>query len=286
MIGNWTVITQPVKYKTKGLFLRERYLTSKKHPNHKNTENIINLYGDKNTTKRIALMGENFNLKRIMANSRGRRVESYAMEFCLTLPKGYRPEVKSWKKIINDICLKTRTYCNLTPEEFKNFTRCIRAVVHQQDQKIKTGTGDHVHLIIPKIVFDSDLRILKELQKKQYTKFLKTIYTSSIFTHLKYDIADYSPKEINNGQKLEIWKANKIALNKENSDKKRFIQITNQIQKWLLAFDKRDEKQMKRQFNRIKKSYVEMIGDNAKYSINSVANSIAKIERLSGNKLI
>lgn len=87
MIRNWTVITQPVKWQSKGLFLRERYLTSQSHPNHKNTTKIISLIGSADTVRKISLLGENFNLNRIIKKSRGRRLESYAMEFCLTLPK-------------------------------------------------------------------------------------------------------------------------------------------------------------------------------------------------------
>ncbi|MFA0370940.1 hypothetical protein AB4511_14935, partial [Vibrio sp. 10N.222.54.F6] len=61
-------------------------MTSTTHANHKNTDKIISICGNQTTTKRIALMGEQFNLRRIVNNSRGRRLESYAMEFCLTLP--------------------------------------------------------------------------------------------------------------------------------------------------------------------------------------------------------
>ncbi|MEZ9651803.1 hypothetical protein BCU32_012725 [Vibrio lentus] len=283
-MNNWTVITQPVKWQSKGLFLRERYLTSTTHSNHKNTEKIISICGNQTTTKRIALMGEQFNLRRTVNNSRGRRLESYAMEFCLTLPKGYRPDPKSWCKVIDDICSNTQKYCKLTPEEFKRFKSCIRAVLHQQDQSIKCGTGDHIHLILPKVVFEGDhFRILKELQRKQYTNIIKNIYTSSVLKNFGYKIDDYSAKNKNTGKKLEIWKANKQQLDSNIKQKQNLFHMIKQMEKWFLAFESENEKQMNRQFNRIKKSYMDcIVGDIP----DSTINALTKIEFLSNKNII
>lgn len=286
-MNNWTVITQPVRWQSKGLFLRERYLTSTTHSNHKNTEKIIDILGNQTTTKRIALMGEQFNLHRTVNNTRGRRLESYAMEFCLTLPKGYRPDYKSWRNVINDICINTEKYCNLTPEELKTFRSCIRAVLHQQDQNIKGGTGDHIHLILPKVVFDGkEFKILKELQRKQYTNIIKNIYTSSVLKNFGYSIEDYSPKHKDTGKKLEIWKANKNELDNNITQNQNLLRMINQIEKWFLAFEERNEKQMNRQFNRIKKSYLEYVtqGDDNKVPSNYLGH-IKIIEQHSNKKL-
>lgn len=284
-MNNWTVITQPVKWQSKGLFLRERYLTSTTHANHKNTDKIISICGNQTTTKRIALMGEQFNLRRTVNNSRGRRLESYAMEFCLTLPKGYRPDPKSWRNVIDDICSNTQKYCKLTQEEFKRFKLCIRAVLHQQDQSIKGGTGDHIHLIVPKVVFDGDdFRILKELQRKQYTNIIKNIYTSSVLKNFGYKIDDYSPKNNDTGKKLEIWKANKQKLDINITQNQNLLRMIKQIEKWFLAFEERNEKQMNRQFNRIKKSYMDcIVGDGS--IPDSTRHTLAKIESLSNKNI-
>ncbi|EME0894990.1 hypothetical protein VXI18_003296 [Vibrio parahaemolyticus] len=286
MIRNWTVITQPVKWQSKGLFLRERYLTSQSHPNHKNTTKIISLIGSADTVRKISLLGENFNLNRIIKKSRGRRLESYAMEFCLTLPKGYRPNEDEWKKVIYDICLQVRKHCKLTKVEFNNFLKCVRCVVHQQNENIKHGTGDHVHLIIPKVVFDGQIRVVTELQKKQFTKLIKHSYTTSVLKHLNYNINDYTPLELSRGKKLEVWKANKNFLSKESQESKKFIKISNQIKKWMMAFEKNDSKQINRQMNRLKKSYREFLNEE-KNNVNRdiVYNSIQKIEQLSGKRI-
>lgn len=286
-MNNWTLITQPVRWQSKGLFLRERYLTSSTHSNHRYTEKIINIVGDQRTTKRIALMGEQFNLRRTINNTRGRRLESYAMEFCLTLPKGYRPDPEKWIKVVNDICYYTCKYCKLTPEEFKRFKSCIRAVLHQQDQSVKGGTGDHIHLIIPKVVFDGEnFKILKELQRKQYTKIIKNIYTSSVIKHFGYNLSDYSPKNKNSGKRLETWKAIKNDLDSSIIKNKSLIGIIQQMEKWFLAFEENNEKQMNRQFNRIKKSYLEHITQGDKNQIpDKYFESIRKIEKLSQRRI-
>ncbi|MFA0672539.1 hypothetical protein AB4584_25475 [Vibrio splendidus] len=259
-------------------------MTSTTHANHKNTDKIISICGNQTTTKRIALMGEQFNLRRTINNSRGRRLESYAMEFCLTLPKSYQPDPKSWRNVIDDICSNTRKYCKLTPEEFKRFKSCVRAVLHQQDQSIKGGTGDHIHLILPKVVFDGDdFRILKELQRKQFTKIIKNIYTSSVLKNFGYRIEDYSPKNKDTGRKLEIWKANKNELDSNVTQNQNLIRMIKQMGKWFLAFESKNEKQMNRQFNRIKKSYMDcIVGDIS----DSTRNALTKIESLSNKSII
>jgi len=82
MIKNWTVITQAVKNGTDGVMCRERYITSAKHPNHKKTENLISLIGNRSTSKRIALLGEQFRLDQQLNNKRGGRpLSSFAVEF-------------------------------------------------------------------------------------------------------------------------------------------------------------------------------------------------------------
>ncbi|MCG9665818.1 hypothetical protein L1D26_22470 [Vibrio mediterranei] len=284
---NWTVITQPVRWQSKGLYLRERYLTSVNHSNHRNTESIIDIIGDSSSVKRIALMGEHFNLKRNVSNSRGRRLESYAMEFCLTLPKGFRPAPEEWTQVVNDICFYTRQYCKLTPEESKRFDLSVRAVLHRQDPKTKLGAGDHIHLILPKVVRDGDkLRILKELQRKQYTKIVKSIYTSSVLRNFGYEINNYSPKATNSGRKLEIWKANREKLEIDISRNNELLRIVNQMKKWFIAFETNDNKQKNRQFNRIKKSYLDYILDNDAKLPDSVIKNLNTIETLSNKKLI
>ncbi len=138
MLKNWTVITQPVRLASDGVMMRERYLQSLKHANHKHTEHIVSIFGCAKTSNRIALAGEEFRLNQKIYNSRGGRpLSSYAVEFCLTLPKGYRPTTQQWQSVIKDCSLALAKLCKLNKLEFAQYRQQIRAVLHQQDQEGK-----------------------------------------------------------------------------------------------------------------------------------------------------
>lgn len=60
--------------------------------------------------------------------------------------------------------------------------------------------------------------------------------------------------------------------------------MLKQMEKWFLAFEEKNEKQMNRQFNRIKKSYLDcIVGDS--FIPESTRQTLAKIESLSNNKI-
>ncbi|MDF5425903.1 hypothetical protein P3691_27140, partial [Vibrio parahaemolyticus] len=105
MLKNWTVTTQPVRLASDGIMMRERYLLNAKHANHKYTEALISIFGCGETSHRIALAGEKFRLEQQLKRKGGRPLSSYAMEYCLTLPKGYRPTAEQWQSIVKDCCL-------------------------------------------------------------------------------------------------------------------------------------------------------------------------------------
>jgi hypothetical protein len=47
MIKNFTLISQPVKLQSDGVMMRERYLLSEQHANHKHSDALISLIGCK-----------------------------------------------------------------------------------------------------------------------------------------------------------------------------------------------------------------------------------------------
>ncbi len=173
MLKNWTIITQPVRDGSKGVACRERYLTSRKHPNHKNTIEIKELIGNQQTSRYIALIGEQYRLRQQMSRKAGRHLSSFAIEYCLTLPKCVCPTDKQWHQIITFCCNSLKHVCNISDEQDSYFNKSIRAVLHKQDQKIHSGSGDHVHLIIGKVIAGKNPRVLNELQQKKATRALK-----------------------------------------------------------------------------------------------------------------
>ncbi|EPN8252682.1 hypothetical protein ACT3SD_004339 [Vibrio alginolyticus] len=248
---NWTVITKPVKNGSNGIIARERYLKSVSHPNHANTEAIIDIVGSENTSKKIIIAGERYRLKqKLRGNRKGRPLSSYAMEFCLTLPKLYRPTPVQWRSIIGDCCQALANYLKLTGEDRKLFYSLIRGVCHQQNQQGR-ASGDHCHLIVSKVLKD---RVLTDLQRKRATSLIKQAFTASTTVHLGISVDDYKPHELNRGRRLEKWQYESRKMKEIQEQNNRLLKkLEKQIERWELALENSDIKQIRRQRNRIEK---------------------------------
>lgn len=251
MIKNWTVTTQPVKNGADGLISREVYIKSKSHQNHIKTESIINIHGSIETTKEIILKSEEFKLNQKLKRKGGRPLSSYAMEFCLTLPKGMRPSKEQWKNIVRDVAKSLVKKLNISENELNQFSRQIRAVLHQQSQDNRKGSGDHVHLIIGKVLNN---RVLNDLQRKSATATIKSAYNTAVLQHYGVDHKNYISKENGTGKKLELWRDAIIKNNESINNYKALMKIHDQAEKWLRAFSINDRVQMNRTFNRIDKN--------------------------------
>ncbi|MBE3654208.1 hypothetical protein [Vibrio navarrensis] len=255
MLKNWTVTTQPVRLGTDGVMMRERYLLNATHANHKYTDDLISIFGCAKTSHRIALAGEKFRLEQQLKRKGGRPLSSYAMEYCLTLPKGYRPTAEQWQSITSDCCIKLAKYCKLTKAEFAQYRQQIRAVLHQQNQEGQKGTGDHVHLIIGKVVRG---RVLTELQKKGATKLLKQTFNHAVLQHVGIDYRSYEPIEKEKGRRLSTWQYQYEKANQALEIEKLIKTMQSQFDKWIKAKEEHNERQQHRQKNRLLKTYEEL----------------------------
>ncbi len=260
MLKNWTVTTQPVRLASDGIMMRERYLLNKKHGNHKHTEDLISIFGCTETSNRIALAGEQFRLNQQLYNFRGGRpLSSYAIEYCLTLPKGYRPNPEQWQSIIKDCCIALAKICKLNKSEFAQYRQQIRAVLHQQKQDGVKGSGDHVHLIVGKVVGN---RVLKELQQKKATKLIKQAFNGAVLQHAGIDYRSYEPVELEKGRRLSAWQYHHQKATEVLEIEKLIEKMRTQFDKWLRAKEERNERQLKRQKNRLLKTYEELKAKN------------------------
>ncbi|EJG1710177.1 hypothetical protein CDB79_RS15280 [Vibrio parahaemolyticus] len=276
MIKNWTVTTQPVRLASDGIMMRERYLLNTKHANHKHTEDLVSLFGCADTSNRIALAGEQFRLNQQLNNRRGGRpLSSYAVEYCLTLPKGFRPSSEQWQSIVKDCCLALAKLCKLNKSEFAQYRQQIRAVLHQQAQDGNKGSGDHVHLIIGKVVGS---RVLKELQQKKSTKLIKQAFNKSVLEHVGIDYRSYEPIEKEKGRRLSTWQYQHQKATEALEIEKLIKQMQTQFDKWLKAKEAYDERQLKRQKNRLLKTYEELKAKSTSpaqiENINKIKNEI------------
>ncbi|MBE3701927.1 hypothetical protein HJ208_03145 [Vibrio parahaemolyticus] len=256
MLKNWTVTTQPVRLGSDGVMMRERYLLNKTHANHKYTDDLISIFGCTETSNRIALAGEQFRLNQQLYNHKGGRpLSSYAMEYCLTLPKGYRPSIEQWQSIVKDCCLALAKLCKLNKSEFAQYRQQIRAVLHQQKQDGTKGSGDHVHLIIGKVIGG---KVLKELQQKKSTKLIKQAFNQAVLKHVGIDHRTYDPIEKEKGRRLSTWQYQYQKATEVLEIEKLIKQMQTQFDKWLKAKEAHDERQLKRQKNRLLKTYEEL----------------------------
>ena len=256
MLKNWTVTTQPVRLASDGIMMRERYLLNTKHANHKHTEDLVSLFGCADTSNRIALAGEQFRLNQQLNNRRGGRpLSSYAMEYCLTLPKGYRPTSEQWQSIVKDCCLALARLCKLNKSEFAQYRQQIRAVLHQQNQDGTKGSGDHVHLIIGKVIGE---RVLKELQQKRATKLIKQAFNGAVLQHLGIDHRTYEPIEKEKGRRLSTWQYQHQKATEALDIEKIIKKMQSQFDKWIKAKEEHNERQQHRQKNRLLKTYEEL----------------------------
>ncbi|MDN3717429.1 hypothetical protein [Vibrio breoganii] len=253
MLKNWTVITQPVRFCSDGIMIRERYLQSLTHANHRHTQRIVSIFGSADTSNRIALAGEEFRLNQQMYNRRGGRpLSSYAVEYCLTLPKGYRPTKQQWQSVLKDCSLALAKLCKLNKSEFAQYRQQIRAVLHQQDQKGKKGSGDHIHLVIGKIV---GKRVLKELQQKKATKLIKQAFNHAVLKHVGVDHRSYEQIEAEKGRRLSTWQYQYEKANQALEIQKLISKMHHQFERWLKAKEENNARQQHRQKNRLLKTY-------------------------------
>jgi hypothetical protein len=252
MIKNWTVTTEPIKNGADGVMTTERYLLSDKHPNHKQTEAIIPLIGTTKTSQRIALVGEQFRVKQHLNRKGGRPLSSYAMSYCLTLPKGHRPSTHQWKCIVRDCCKAIEAQLELQSDEVRVFRTQIRAVLHQQQQQGTRGSGDHAHILIGKVL---NGKVLKQLQQKKCTSLLKQAFNAAVLAHTGLNHLDYKPYELNRGERLETWKYREQKAAEAVHVEKLLIKLQKQTDKWFEAIESQDQRQQNRQLNRLIKSF-------------------------------
>lgn len=266
----FVVVTKPVKHSSAGIIARERYLKSESHPNHTNTEAIFDVVGNEATSKRIIVAGEQYKLNKMLSNNRrGRQLSSFAMEYCLTLPKPYRPTREQWRSIVKDCCIALADLLKLTSSDRKEFFSLVRGVCHQQ----KTSS-DHCHLLISKIIGG---KVLRELQRKNSTALLKQAFTTAVTTHVGISIIDYKPHELHRGKRLEKWQYESRKLERVQEQRDLVLKkLEKQIERWELALENSDIKQLRRQRNRIEKTFSELDGELENSELSSRINGILK----------
>ena len=256
-IKNWTVTAES----TTSAAAREIYLHNRKHPNHRRTEGCVDVWGNKNHTLNIIRNCESYKLESAKRR-RGGRPPTEAMEFVFTLPKGMRPTPEQWKSMCVDIIKTTAKTLDIDANELAHV---CRGVVHQQQQdQGRKGSGDHLHLMIGK--FTKSNVYLRDLQKKGVLYAMKCQFNQSVLNELGVSHLDYVADKAYKHQakrKAPSWKVRAARqheeLTKAKANYKRVHdKVLSYCEKWLEAFQKEDQRQMNRQYNRIEKGIGEL----------------------------
>lgn len=203
-IKNWTVISQRVKERQDGLVTYSKYLLDEKHKNHtKNETRIVPLHGKMNEFVKSSICET---LDFDMANKKGgRKVESYAQSFVLSLPDTVqKPTDEQWKRISGDIIRAAHKH--LKPDEPVNdFGRKCFSNLHDQD-------NPHMNLLIPRIYKGERL---DKLDKKGMILAMKQAFNASVMKHCNINYDNFKPERPGRGKRLLEWQLEQQAAREE-----------------------------------------------------------------------
>jgi len=201
MIKNWTVISQPVKKKSRGLAEYLHYLNNPHHKNHTGKTDIYAVYGSAKTfyTNTINAVAER---GKITAAKRrgGRSIASFAQSFVFTLPhqKKNRPTVWQWRNIAKKL---TRDICDFTELSVTELNNNLFINIHDQ-------SNPHLNLVISKVIGGE---VRKELQKKSIINLLKKSFNQAVIQELGLSNFDYEPESKNSRRtSIEYYKQHKL----------------------------------------------------------------------------
>ena len=201
---NWTVISQRVKERQDGLVTYSKYLLDEKHKNHsKNETRIVPLHGKMNEFVKSSICET---LDFDMSNKKGgRKVESYAQSFVLSLPDTVqKPTDEQWKRISGDIIRAAHKH--LKPDEPVNdFGRKCFSNLHDQDTR-------RMNLLIRRIYTGERL---DKLDKKGMILAMKQAFNASVMKHCNINYDNFKPERPGRGKRLLEWQLEQQAAREE-----------------------------------------------------------------------
>jgi hypothetical protein len=106
---------------------------------------------------------------------------------------------------------------------------------------------------------------------------IKQAFNQSVLKHVGIDYRSYEPIEKEKGRRLSTWQYQHQKATESLEIEKLIKQMQVQFDKWLIAKEERNERQLKRQKNRLLKSYDELKARNLS---TLQAEHIDKIKRL------
>ncbi|NGZ68710.1 coiled-coil domain-containing protein 22 [Vibrio aestuarianus subsp. cardii] len=254
-IKNWFVRSEAITDKALGAIRYARYLTDENHPNHKVKTTILHIHSRPVDIALTAIKeAYNADLNNAKKQKGGRPTSSYLQSFVFSLPADVLLNDEQWKEVSKTLVKDLAERLNISTKQILKYSSLV---LHKQ-------SNPHLNLIVCRTMNGQSFQ--QSLTRPSTTNLLKTSFNRELI-RCGYDFQDYKPKSKRN-KRLKRWEEitdkEKIIDDKHQSLKTVQLvirKLNNQLKKLVLAYRTEDQKNIKRQQNRLNRTIEQLEPD-------------------------
>ncbi|MDE1248065.1 hypothetical protein MCT08_00115 [Vibrio aestuarianus] len=284
-IKNWFVRSEAITDKSLGAIRYARYLTDKNHPNHKGKTSIFNIHSKPVDIALIAIKeAYNADLNNAKKQKGGRPTSSYLQSFVFSLPADVELNNEQWKNISKALIKDLADRFNVSTKQLLKYSSLV---LHKQN-------NPHLNLIISRTMDGQSFQ--QALTRPSTTNLLKASFNRELIK-CGYDYQDYKPKA-KRSKRLKRWEEltekEKLIDDKHQSLKavhSVIRKLNNQLKKLVLAYRTEDQKNIKRQQNRLNRTIEKLEPDELtalqkNSSLEEIREQLSQLENETGKDII
>lgn len=284
-IKNWFVRSEAITDKALGAIRYSRYLSDKNHPNHKGKTSIFNIHSKPVDIALIAIKeAYNADLNNAKKQKGGRLTSSYLQSFVFSLPADVELNNEQWKNISKALIKDLADRFNVSTKQLLKYSSLV---LHKQN-------NPHLNLIVSRTMDGQSFQ--QALTRPSTTNLLKASFNRELIK-CGYDYQDYKPKA-KRSKRLKRWEEltekEKLIDDKHQSLKtvhSVIRKLNNQLKKLVLAYRTEDQKNIKRQQNRLNRTIEqlepeELTALQKNSSLEQVRNQLTQLENETGKDII
>ncbi|MCG3767637.1 hypothetical protein EXA23_15835 [Vibrio cincinnatiensis] len=284
-IKNWFLRSEAITDKALGAIRYARYLTDENHPNHSKKTTINNIHGRPVDIALIAVK-EAYNADLVNAKKQkgGRPTSSYLQSFFFSLPADVELNNEQWKNISKALIKDLADRLNVSTKQLLKYSSLV---LHKQ-------SNTHLNLIVCRTMDRQSFQ--QALTRPSTTNLLKASFNRELIK-CGYDYQDYKPKA-KRSKRLKRWEEltekEKLIDDKHQSLKtvhSVIRKLNNQLKKLVLAYRTEDQKNIKRQQNRLNRTIEklepeELTALQKNSSLEQVRKQLTQLENETGKEII
>ncbi|MBM5023135.1 hypothetical protein HYO13_21175 [Vibrio parahaemolyticus] len=284
-IKNWFVRSEAITNKALGSIRYARYLTDEKHPNHKGKTSILNIHS-KPVDIALKAIKEAYNadLNNAKKKKGGRPTSSYLQSYVFSLPVDVVLSNDQWKEVSKALLKDLAERLNISTKQLLKYSSLV---LHQQ-------SNTHLNLIVCRTMDGQSFQ--QALTRPSTTNLLKTSFNRELI-RCGYDFQDYNPKS-KRSKRLKRWEEitdrEKIIDDKYQSLKTVQLvirKLNNQLKKLVVAYRSEDQKNIKRQQNRLNRTieqleHDELIALQKNSSLEEIRQKLSQLGDETGKEII